>query len=420
MKILMVSWEYPPQVVGGLARHVQELSEALTSQGHQVHVLTGPFGNEPADSRVGGVHVHRARLGYPEPRGFYQSVLNLNFAFLERAIPLLREENFDLVHCHDWLGAYAAKVLKHACGLPLITTIHATEYGRNSGLYTDLQRQISDAEWWLTYESWRVICCSKYMSGELSMVFHLPQDKLEVISNGVDPSRFALLPEDDPVAYRRRYARDQEKILFFIGRLVREKGAQVLLEALPKIRRYWPDVKCIIAGDGPMLAELRAKAHELQVADIVSFTGFVNDQERNRLYAISDVAVFPSFYEPFGIVALEAMATGTPVVASDTGGLSEIIVHGVNGLKAYPGNANSLADNVLTLLYRPDLARDLAGEASRDVTDLYSWAEIARKTTRVYRQVIQAAQRSGYSLRTWRDQALPSRYEYTASYLTHP
>lgn len=392
MKILMVSWEYPPQVVGGLARHVQELSEALVARGHTVHVLTGPYSEEPTYSVVGGVHVHRARLGYPDPRGFFVSVLNLNFGFLEQAVALALQENFDIIHCHDWLGAYAARVLKHALNLPLIATIHATEYGRNNGLHNDLQRQISDSEWWLTYESWKVICCSKYMAQELASFFQLPPDKIQILPNGVDPQRFLVPEGEDLRLFRRRYAADHQKLVFFVGRIVREKGAQDLLAAIPKIKAYYRDVRFVLAGRGPLLDELRHLAHNLQLDDLVSFTGYVDESTLNKLYAVADIAVYPSLYEPFGIVALEAMATGTPVVVTDVGGLGEIVVHGVNGLKAYTGNSNSLADNLLTLLHKPDLARELAQEALRDVHSVYNWSKIAQQTEDVYRRVIAEVQ----------------------------
>lgn len=408
----MVSWEYPPKIVGGLARHVQELSEALAEQGHTVHVLTGPYSEGPEETVTNGVHIHRANLGYPDPRGFFVSVLNLNFGLLEQAIKLLRHGyTFDLVHCHDWLGAYAAKVLKHALDLPLVATIHATEYGRHGGLHNDLQRQISDSEWWLTYESYRVICCSRHMYNELRSFFQLPADKLTVIPNGVNPARFEVAPGVDLQQFRRRYAADHEKLVFFIGRMVREKGAADLLRAVPKIRHYWRDVKFVLAGSGPFLDELRRLAHHLQIDEAVTFTGFISDEERNSFYAVADLAVYPSLYEPFGIVALEAMATKTPVVVADTGGFGEIVIHGVNGLKAYPGNANSLADNILTLLYRPDLAVELAQEAYAEVQTKYNWQAIAQQTAEVYAQVVTGKSR----VEPWYQHEVPGRYEYTVA-----
>jgi glycosyltransferase involved in cell wall biosynthesis len=383
----MLSWEYPPKVVGGLARHVQELSEALLERGHEVHILTSECPGEPLDGERQGVHVHRARCGYPATRDFFTSVLNLNFALLERALALAPDlGGVALLHAHDWLVVYAAAALKHAWRRPLVATIHATEWGRNRGLHNDLSRRISDAEWWLAYEAWRVITCSYHMRDEVRSVFQVPPDKLAVLPNGVKRSVFRRTAQAPAV--REKFAGPGEKLVLYVGRLVQEKGARVLLEAVPKLLHFAPGTKVVIAGTGPLAGELSARAAGLGVAGQVAFPGFVDDATRDALLTTADVAVYPSTYEPFGIVALEAMAAGTPVVVSDTGGLSEIVVHGVNGLKAYPGDADSLANNLLTLLHDADLARQLAEQAQEDVRDYYDWTGIAGGTEAVYRQVL--------------------------------
>ncbi|MGE5554624.1 MAG: glycosyltransferase family 4 protein [Betaproteobacteria bacterium] len=387
MRILMLSWEYPPKVVGGLARHVQDLSEALAQRGHEVHVLTSECGGEPLDAQRNGVRIHRTRSGYPATNDFYASVLHLNFALLERVLALgagLGEPA--IIHAHDWLVAYAAAALKHAWRRPLVATIHATEWGRNRGLHSDLSRRISDVEWWLTYEAWRVVTCSYHMRDEVHQVFQVPLDKLTVLPNGVKRSLFRRTAGDQAV--RERFARPGEKLVLYVGRLVREKGAAVLVEAVPKILHYSPGTRLVIAGTGPLLDQLRARAAALGVAERVAFPGFIDDTTRNALLTTADVAVYPSTYEPFGIVALEAMAAGTPVVVSDVGGFAEIVVHGVNGLKAYPGDADSLANNILTLLHQPELACQLAEQAMEDVRDYYDWAGIAEGTEEVYVKVL--------------------------------
>jgi len=189
MRVLMLSWEYPPRIVGGIARHVEDLSKALVRRGMDVDVVTcASDGAEGAEDDE-GVAVFRVPLGSPSPPDFVTWVMQMNLSLLERAIPQAAL-GADLVHAHDWVVAYAAKTLKHAFRIPLVATIHATEYGRNWGLHNDLQRYISSVEWWLGFEAWRVICCSDYMRGELSWVFQFPADKMHVIPNGVDPGRF--------------------------------------------------------------------------------------------------------------------------------------------------------------------------------------------------------------------------------------
>ncbi|MEG3069665.1 MAG: glycosyltransferase family 4 protein [Candidatus Syntrophopropionicum ammoniitolerans] len=319
---------------------------------------------------------------------FVTWVAQFNVALLERIIPLLSDvRRFDIIHAHDWLVAYAARAVKHAGRLPLVVTIHATEYGRNYGLHNDVQRHISDIEWWLTYEAWKVICCSQYMEGEIKHVFQLPQDKVAIIPNGVNVANFQARSDK---ASRSFYAAPDEKIIFYVGRLVKEKGVQILLDAAPEILANHPQTKFVIAGKGPYLDTLKQQAELLGIANRVYFTGYINDDVRNSLYSWSDVAVFPSLYEPFGIVVLEAMAAGTPVVVSDCGGISETVRQGIDGLKVRTGNSHSLARNILTLLKKPELGEKLKENAYKRVVDEFNWEGIARQTIAVYKEVLQA------------------------------
>lgn len=385
----MLSWEYPPQVVGGLGRHVADLSEALVKLGEEVHVLTQDAPGAPLLENVNGVHVHRLKMYGPAGRDFVESATHLNLNMLEVVLGLVRQGyTFDLIHSHDWLAAYAGKALKHGLLRPLVATIHATEFGRNHGLHNDLQRQISNLEWWLTYEAWKVICCSQYMKGEIQYIFQVPTDKIRMIPNAVKASDFAIRDAFDRLIFRRRYAADNERIIYYVGRLVHEKGVDTLIEAVPRVLARFPQAKFVIAGKGPAEFALRERAHRLGVSQRIYFAGFVDDLTRNRLYACSDVAVVPSLYEPFGIVALEAMAAGVPVVVSDTGGLSEVVRHAENGLRAYPGNPESLADNILAYLKSPRYAGYIEEQAAREVREKYNWSLVARKTLEVYEAVL--------------------------------
>jgi glycogen(starch) synthase len=393
MKVLMLSWEFPPKVVGGIARHVADLSKALVQRGIEVHVITCGVQGAPEQEKVDGVDVDRVPMSNPAAPDFLTWVMQLNLNMVERANQLLQSGlRFDLVHAHDWLAAYAGKNLKHAWQVPMTATIHATECGRNNGLHNQLQRYISDVEWWLGYEAWRVICCSQYMRGELQRIFQIPDDKLRVIANGVYPEEFTRT-DLDPVKIRSRYCAWDEKMLFYVGRVVREKGLGVLLDALPRILAANSKVKLVIAGKGPYCDELRHRAYQLGIYHRVYFTGFIDDNTRNALYQCADVAVFPSLYEPFGIVALEGMAAGAPVVVADTGGMSEIIQHGRNGLKAYNDNPVSLADNILWALDHPDHTRQMKKQALNDIKKNYLWPQIAARTQAVYVEILREAQK---------------------------
>lgn len=394
-KVLMLSWEFPPKTVGGLARHVYDLSRALAVQGEEVHLITCFVPGAKSYELVDGVHVYRVHPVHTDTHDFLDWVERLNQAMIECAHNLIRLHNFDLIHAHDWLVARAGRNLKNSYRLPLISTIHATEFGRNGGIRNDIQRHINQIEWWLTYESWKVICCSKYMACEIAQVFQLPADKIRIIANGVEIKN--VKPRLVDPGFHERYAAPWEKIVYFVGRLVPEKGVQVLIEAAPKVLEQYPDAKFVISGKGPHLEHLLELANNLGISHKVFFTGFADDETRNMLLTVSDVAVFPSLYEPFGIVALEAMATRTPVIVSETGGLAEVIEHEVDGLKVYPGNVDSLANAISRLLCDQDLAHRLSQAAWDKVNSVYNWGVIAAETVKVYREVVKEAHTIGYA-----------------------
>jgi glycosyltransferase involved in cell wall biosynthesis len=268
--------------------------------------------------------------------------------------------------------------------------------GRNDGnLWSEMQRAIHTTEWLLTYESWRVIACSQYMAWEIGTYFGVPRDKIDVIPNGVDPRSFDSLHDIDMSSFRLGFAEPHQPIVYYVGRIVREKGLQVLLDAVPLILREMPDVRFVLAGSGVYAVDLRAKAYALDIADNIIFTGRVSDEVRDALFKVADCAVFPSLYEPFGIVALEAMAAGTPVVVSDVGGLSEVVELHETGIKVQPGNPESLAWGILHTLRHPDWSRERAAKASKVVRSEYTWPHIAESTEGVYRRIAEEA-RAGH------------------------
>ena len=244
----MLSWEYPPRVVGGIARVVGELSKRLAKEGHDVTVVTYSEGNMPYFKKEkSGVKVYCVDNYMINPNNFIEWIMQLNFNMVSKVNELiLKGEKFDVVHAHDWLVAYAAKTIKESTNIPLTATIHATESGRNSGINTDTQRYINDTEWMLTYEANRVIVNSNFMKSEVQRLFGLDYNKVDVIPNGIDLDKFDGIVRN--YEFRRKYAKDNERIIFTIGRLVNEKGIQHLIHAMPKIIRHYNDVKLVIAG----------------------------------------------------------------------------------------------------------------------------------------------------------------------------
>ena len=387
MRILMLSWEYPPRIVGGLGRVVHDLSHRLIKDGHDVTVVTYRDGNVPYFEDDDGVKVYRVDNFMIQPNNFIDWIMQLNFNMVAKTGEIIASEgNFDVIHAHDWLVAYAAKTLKTSFNIPLVSTIHATEAGRNGGIREEQQKYINDTEWMLTYESSEVIVNSNYMKSELQRLFGLPFEKINVIPNGVSPSNFTVNERD--YDFRRQYAMDNEKIILFMGRLVYEKGVQHLIGAMPKILDNYHDAKLIIAGKGGMLGELQAEVNSLGLGNKVYFTGHLTPKQVQKMYKCADVAVFPSTYEPFGIVAIEAMLSGVPTVVTDIGGLNEIVEHGVTGMKSYAGNSNSLADSILALLFDHKLCDTVVKNAKQKVKTTYNWTKIAQDTHFTYQKAI--------------------------------
>ena len=387
MKILMLTWEYPPRIVGGIARVVNDLSKRLIKDGHDVYVITYKEGDVPYYENDKGVHVYRVDNYMINPNNFIDWTFQLNFNMISKAAEIINKEGkFDVIHAHDWLVAYAAKTLKESFDIPLVCTIHATEAGRNSGIHNPDQRYVNDSEWMLTYESSEVIVNSRFMKNDLQRLFGLPYEKINVVSNGINTTAYNGVEKD--YEFRRKYAMDNEKIILFMGRLVYEKGVQHLISAMPKILSGYHDAKLVIAGRGGMTDELKAQVEAMGLSNKVYFTGYLNAKQVSKMYKCADVSVFPSTYEPFGIVALEAMLAGVPTVVSDVGGLNEIVEHRVDGMKSYAGNANSLADSILELLLNPELCDKVTKKAKQKVKNEYNWAKIAQDTYFTYEKAI--------------------------------
>lgn len=386
MRVVLLSWEYPPRIIGGLGRHVYHLATSMAEQGVEVHVVTKDHPGAPDYEESGGVKIHRV-VNYPPDIAQEEWVpwtLQFNVALLEKAVALINElKRVNVIHAHDWLVAHAAASLKHAYRIPLVATIHATEYGRHQGhLPGPMNKLIHQIEWWLTFESSRTICCSQYMMEQITDIFELPHDKVEVIPNGIDHESFKRDVSVD--LYRKKYVPAGDKLVFFVGRLVYEKGVQTVIEAMPLILKRIPNVTFVVAGSGPHLNELKSLAGDFGLSDKVRFTGHMDTDGLCAFYKSADLTVVPSLYEPFGMVVLESMAMGTPTIVADTGGLSEIVVHEETGLKFEPGNPDSLADAMLRVLEDAGLSRRITEDAKAYMGETYNWDRIARQTLDVY------------------------------------
>jgi glycogen(starch) synthase len=386
---LILSWEYPPLIEGGLARHVRKLSENLAALGNEVHVLTRGSEESPDEELVGGVHIHRVR----EPKRptdlseFVAWVERMNADMLAAGVELGDRFEFDLVHGHDWLVAMACDHLARRFDAPLVTTIHATEHGRHQG-WVDKhpQSHIHGVERWITNRSDRVIACSYYMREQIADIFGVDETRIAVIPNGIDPGD--LQPQDEPELRRLRseFAAPEEKLVLLIGRLVYEKGFQLALEAMPRLIDAVPGTRFLVAGSGTHEQELRKQAEELGLLEHGTFLGWIGDDVLHSLYRIADVCVVPSIYEPFGLVALEAMASDCPCIVADTGGLREIVSHGEVGLRFRSRDPESLGEMVERVLTDSGLRDRLVAEGSEHILR-FDWADVADSTAAVYAEL---------------------------------
>jgi glycogen(starch) synthase len=388
LSVMMLSWEYPPRVIGGISPHVYFLSKNLVKQGVKVHVVTCDFPGAPAHENIDGVEVYRID-SYKTPAPDFATwvyLMNLNMQKETAAITRKLKDKIDVFHAHDWLVANAGIGLKHVFRRPLLVTMHSTEMGRRNGTHTTAEKMIHETEAWLTYEAWKVICCSDYMIQHVKWAFGLPSDKLVMVPNGVNIQCY-LEPKNDVKEFRSKFALPEEKIVLYVGRLVYEKGIHILINAVPKILSK-VDAKFIIVGSGYMKEQLLNIVRSMGLEHKVMFEGFMDEQTLVNLQRIADVSVVPSLFEPFGIVALEAMAARCPVVVSDTGGLSEIVDHEVSGVKVYPNNPESLAWGIAKVLLDPSFANYIRENAYRKVQEKYNWEKIAQQTKHIYEGVL--------------------------------
>jgi glycogen(starch) synthase len=383
VRVLIVSWEFPPLVVGGLGRHVAALARELDAAGHDVRVLTRGIASTQQTDQYGRVRVIRAAVDPIAVDFGTESVLAWAQTFehsLTRAgLELVTDWQPHVIHAHDWLVAQTSRTLHQVTGAPVVATIHATEQGRQQGwLTTPLQAAIHSVERWLCTEAAAVVTCSQFMADEVAHLFQLDRRRVYVIGNGIDPRVWsATRPEES----------DNGRLIAFAGRLVHEKGLQELIKAIPLLRNEFPGIRLAVAGSGPLLESQRDRARRYRVDELITWHGQLDDAALAVLFHRSDAVVVPSLYEPFGLVALEAQAAGTPVAVTDTGGLSDLVESGVTGEHFAPENPGAIADAVGRILSDEARASRMAEAAQRLAVEKYSWSAVSRAVKRVYQDV---------------------------------
>ncbi|MFJ7729713.1 glycosyltransferase family 4 protein [Neobacillus sp. NPDC097160] len=377
LTILILCWEFPPNIVGGLSRHVFGLSTHLAERGHEVHVLTAGNSGLLSFEKMNGVNVHRVNPVNERDDHFLSWIAGLNLAMAFKAEQLTDEIKFDFLHAHDWLVGAASIALKESLSIPLLTTIHATEHGRNNGIHTEMQQFIHDKEQQLIVESDQLIVCSEYMRDGLVSIFNAKDEKITIIPNGVEPLESKRNLEEIFPGLK------QKKYIFSIGRIVKEKGFETILKAAAIAKEKNLECFFVVAGKGPMLETYQQQISARSLDKYVTFIGYITDEQRNALIQGSEVAVIPSLYEPFGIVALETMILGKPTIVSNTGGMKGIVKHLQTGMLMVPGDAESLLKQIDFLMNNPEKAEEIGNKGRRIVKILYGWKRIASETSRV-------------------------------------
>ena len=416
MRICHLSWEYPPVVYGGLGRHVYAVATEQARAGHDVVVIShvgidveerihssDPTAIEDmpeSDEMLEGVRVIRVVRDAPhvpfEAETLMGWVAGLSSAMTRASLASVGEP-FDVVHAHDWMTAHSASIVSEAWGVPWVHTIHATEAGRHQGwLPGRLSEAIHSIEHWSVHNADQVLVCSQHMRWEVERLFAMPN--AQVVPNGVDPG-VSEVDETLQTQFRKQFP---TPLIVHTGRLEWEKGAHTLVEALPRIRRKFPDVHLVIAGRGSQIDALKALAKRKRLTSRVSFLGWLPEDELRALVAAADVAAVPSLYEPFGIVALEAASVGTPVVAARSGGLTEFLADDHHGWGFAAGDAVELAAAVSSCLENPAEANQRAAAAISHISTHHGWKKIAHETVRQYQACMSSKSRSSkdeYSMR---------------------
>lgn len=379
----MLSWEFPPSSAGGIAAHVDGLARAMHRAGNEVVLITRLLPGTQLDRTTDGVRVLRADVDMPWlPDQPVAHTASANHAFVRTTVAL-GEWCPDVVHAHDWGVAWAADVIAGVYSVPIVTTFHGTERGRHGGhLPPGEPNDINSVEWWLAFRSRRVIATTRLMVREIVDGFEMDPDYVKRVPAGIDPAWWEMTGPDEKIESERG------RTVFAWGRVRYEKGFQVLARAVGALRGRVPGLGCTIAGRGSYLPELQSQIDLAGVGHLIELPGFLSDDELRASIHRAGCVVIPSLYEPFGVVALEALAGGAPLVVADTGGLAELVGGTGSALLFEPGNADSLADCIERVLTDRELADEMVRRGHEVLRATYSWDAIAARTMTVYSEAL--------------------------------
>ena len=413
MKMAVLVYEYPPKIVGGLGTYAAEITRKFVLMDNDVTVFTmnDDAGDLPTREIWRGIEIHRplhidVSDSLPDViaedikkwgRGIhlFSKILIYNYLSASKLVnELIKKENFnyDVVIAHDWLSAIGGITVKKEAGLPFAFHVHSTEKGRTLGNGSEV---VSNIELHAAKAADMIVTVSYAMKDELTQL-GFPKEKIQVSYNGVDPQKYSpeSVSADEIKKLRENYGiKDNEFMILFIGRLVGVKGVDKLIMSMPHILEKHPNAKLVIVGLGDLQEYLSNLVKAMRLGNCVKFRfEFVPEEERILHYAACDVAVFPSFYEPFGIVVLEAMSMEKPVIVGAAGisGMREIVVccgEEQCGYHIDPNNPTDIAWGINSTLENTDKRKWLGKNGRRRVVSEFTWDRVAEKTLELYEQM---------------------------------
>jgi glycogen(starch) synthase len=393
MRVLMLGWEFPPFSSGGLGTHCYNITEALSRRGADVtFVMPGSSDDVHSDfvriisagkERLMKLRVtlrpylpslpitaashHKVDNDRIYGQGFFEDVRR----YTDMASRAVRDVDCDIIHCHDWMTFPAGIRVKEEKGKPLVVTVHSTEFDRTGSLCPN--PWISDIEWQGMYHADRIIAVSKYMKTLIMERYGVPEEKIEVVHNSINPECYS----GKGISFGL-----DEKVVLFLGRLTLQKGPDYFLRAAKKVLEHYRHVRFIVVGTGDMLPQLIDSSINMGISNRVTFTGF--QEEIRDYYRMADLYVMPSVSEPFGITALEAMASEAPVIISRQSGVSEVVSH---RLSADFWDVDELAGKILGVLMYDCVRGEMRNNGYREVSCM-SWLKVADRTMEVYSKTI--------------------------------
>jgi len=380
----MLGWEYPPSITGGLGVHCFELVSNLAALGVEVDLylpkqrtaISSPHKNVrliELGSSATRIGAYGTPISMPPGSNYPADIIGTTDEFARLALAAVRKSGirYDLVHCHDWLTVPAGIMARGFLEKPLILTIHSTEFDRNPypwGWIADIESLgVRSAE--------RTIAVSGRTRQQLMERYGADAGRLRIVHNGVDSEKYVRRQGASP---------HKEKLVLFLGRLSHQKGPEQFLRAAKRVLDHERNVRFLVVGDGPLLPRLLSLSIELGISDRVSFWGFVPEAEKRHIYSHCDAYVMPSVSEPFGITALEAMASGTPCILSKTSGVTEVAR---NCLLVDFWDVDEMASQLLALLRYLPVSRVMSQQQLIEVRTL-GWRQTAQKTLNVYNEVL--------------------------------